>query len=353
LNPSAIFAAVLAASSLFTSLVNSAVKERMASTGAPGVSVAIVRAGRIVYAQGFGVGRLGGRTVDPDTRFEIGSLTKQFTAAAILQLKERRKLSLDDRLAKFVPQFPHAREITLRQLLNQTSGLPDFMTVNHFLHISHSTPGGFSKIERMASGPLHFMPGSHWEYSNTNYIVLGRVVEIASAQPYDTYVRDHVFTPAAMRQSSTIAGERALKRATGYWRGLQMKGALRPAPSTLESWTWSAGDIVSTAGDIARWDIALESGKIISKADFQLMTTPARLSSGKIDDYGFHWWTDPQQGHRLFSGLGDTYGFSSANDIFPDDDIAIIVLENMAVNPDGSSDAAEGIAEAIFKAIQL
>lgn len=329
-----------------------AIQRSIQSTGAIGASVVIVRGGAIVYERSFGKRAGGAGAATRDTRFEIGSLTKQFTAAAILQLKEHGRLRLDDPLSAYVPGFPHAREVTLRQLLSQTSGLPDFMETNHFLHLSHTTAGSVRAVERMASGPLHFAPGSRWEYSNTNYFALGRVIEVASGETYDTYVRVHLFVPAGMTHSATIAQEARIKDlATGYWRGMRGRGPLTPAPSTLQSWTWSAGDIVSTAGDVARWDIALADGRIISRADFGLMTRPAKLTNGKTVDYAFGWWTDPLMGHRLFAGLGDTYGFSSANEVFPDDHLAIIVLENVAVTPRGESDAAGSVAADTFKAL--
>jgi D-alanyl-D-alanine carboxypeptidase len=332
--------------------VSAAIERRMAATGAPGASVAIVQNGNVVYNRGFGVRRIGGRRVDRDTRFEIGSLTKQFTAAAILQLKERRKLSLDDRLSKYIPLFPHAREITLLQLLHQTSGLPDYILTNHFVAISHSSAGSLAKIERMAAGPLHFAPGSRWEYSNTNYFALGRIIESVAGQSYDAYVKKHLFEPAGMQHSAMLDDESSANDlAVGYWRGMHMKGPLKPAPATIESWTSGVGNIISTAGDVARWDVALQHGKIISNADYALMTTPARLANGTLGDYAFHWWTDPLHGHAMLSGLGDTYGMSSCNDVFPHDRLAIVVLENIAQNPDGTFDAAAGLAAAAFDSI--
>lgn len=324
----------------------------MASTQAVGASVAIVQGRQIVYLRAFGKRSVAGPPTDTGTKFEIGSLTKQFTAAAILQLQERAKLSLDDRVAKYLPAFPHASQITLRELLNQTSGLPDFVETNHFLKISQQAQGSFAKIERMAAGPLHFAPGSQWEYSNTNYVVLGRVVEIVSGMRYRDYVRLHLFAPAGMHDSTFLAAEPHLSNvARGYWRGMTGKGPLSPAPAMSESWTSAAGDVVSTAGDIARWDVALQSGRIISPSAYALMTHPATLAGGKTDDYGFHWWTDPYRGRRLLSGLGDTYGESSCNDVFPADHLDVVVLENIAVTPDGRSDAAAGIAQTIFDAL--
>ena len=204
--------ALTAEVALDTSSVTAAIERRAQSTGAPGLAVAIVRNQTLVYVRGFGVRRLGGPLVDTNTRFEIGSLTKQFTAAAVLQLKEQHKLALDDRLAKYVPAFPHADRITLRELLNQVSGLPDFMETNGFLELAQRTPGGFAQIEKLVTGPLHFAPGSQWEYSNTNYIALGRVIEVVSGERYDDYVRRHLFEPAHMQHSATISDEAATDR---------------------------------------------------------------------------------------------------------------------------------------------
>ncbi len=146
-----------------------------------------------------------------------------------------------------------------------------------------------------------------------------------------------------MDQTTTIDREQHVAdMASGYWRGLRNTGPLVPAPKMRASWTWSAGEIVSTVGDLAKWDAALRSGKIISAAGFALMTTPATLTDGKLDDYGFGWWTDPLRGHKHVYHDGDTYGMSSSNNVFPDDDLTIIVLENVG------QDAAAKTAARIF-----
>ncbi len=326
--------------------ITAAVERQLTSSGVPGAQVIVLKHGRIVYERCFGVRRLGGPPVRPATRFEIGSDTKQFTAAAILQLKENGRLRLDDRLAKYVPAFPHAKEITLRELLDQTSGLPDYVLTNHFLHITQTSAGSFERIEHLAAGPLHFTPGSRWEYSNANYVALGRVIEIASGQTYDAYIAAHLFARAGMTQTTTIAHEaQVADMATGYWRGRERKGPFVPAPEIGASWTWAAGEIVSTTADLAKWDRALQSGRIISASDFALMTSPARLKNGKLDDYGFGWWIDPVAGHIDVYHDGDTYGMSSSNNLFPADGIDVIVLENAA------DDAAADTARAIFRAI--
>lgn len=329
------------------SAIDEAVRSTLRDRAIPGAAVAVGPVNGPVYSLGYGVRTIGGAPVDAQTRFEIGSDTKQFTAAAILQLKERRALRLDDRLSKYVPGFPHAGELTIRELLNQTSGLPDYVATNHFLHVIQTTSGSLDAIERLASGPLRFGPGTKWEYSNTNYIALGRVVEVASGLSYDRYLHRYLFEPAGMSNTTTIAHERGLTDvATGYWSGLSRSERLKPAPELGESWTGAAGEIVSTAGDLMKWDRALVGGRIIDRADFQLMTSPARLQDGAIDDYGFGWWIDRVLGLRDVYHDGDTIGMSSSNNLFLDNDLIVVVLANRG------EDSASHVARAIVKAIR-
>jgi CubicO group peptidase (beta-lactamase class C family) len=326
--------------------IEATVDRELSASGVPAAAVAVIRDGAVTYARGFGRRSLGGPYAGVHTHFEIGSDTKQFTAAAILQLKEAGKLALDDRLVKYVPSFPHAGEITLRQLLNQTSGLPDYVATNHFVHITQTSAGSLERIERMIAGPLHFRPGSRWEFSNSHYVALGRIIEIVSHENYDGFVRAHIFAPAHMRESGFIADEKSYSDvAVGYWRGLHGDMPLTRAPEIGESWTTAAGNIVSTAGDLARWDIALENGRIIDRSDLKLMMTPATLSNGSRDDYGFGWWIDPVRGHTDIYHDGDTFGMSSSNNIFPEYHLEIVVLENEAM------DKASHTAQAIFSAL--
>lgn len=321
---------ILLGSLLFPSQqVTAAIKQQLAATQANGAAVAILRHHNLVYSKGFGLADAAAqRPVDAETRFEIGSDTKQFTAAGILQLKERGKLALDDRLSKYAPDFPHAAEVTLRELLNQTTGLPDYLLTNHFIGAIAPTRASYARIVQLCGGSLHFVPGSRWEYSNTNYIALGRVIENVSGETYEGYIRKHLFEPAGMIHSATIADEATLTNLShGYWRGMRNAGTLSPAPA-IGNWAWSAGCIVSTVGDLAKWDLALESGKIISAQDFAVMTSPATLADGTVDDYGFGWWIENISGHRVIDHDGDTYGFSASNYIFEDDDLTVIVLEN-------------------------
>lgn len=301
-----------------------------------GAAVGVVRNGRLVYAKGFGLRDVAAhKPVDAGTQFEIGSVSKQFTAAAILQLKEVKKLALDDALAKYLPSFPHARDVTLRQLLNQVSGMPDYFDVKGAETIFSSAPGGIEKVAAYAKGPLHFKPGTQWQYSNTNYYVLGRVIEIVSRRSYQAYVREQLFAPAGMSHSDFVSNESKLSDfATGYWRGPDQKGRTRPAPPILESWAGGAGAIVSTVGDVAAWDTALARGKIVTRDDYVLMSTPFRLSNGGSTAYGMGLGIDELDGHERVWHNGETNGAVAMNATYPRDDVAIIVVENsLGVDP--------------------
>lgn len=325
----------------------------MRAQGVPGLEIAVVDGGRIVTDAAYGVRNVDTQQpVDVHTRFEIGSITKQFTAAAILQLKERGRLSLDDRLGKYVPQYVQGRAITLRQLLMQVSGIPNYTETRAFgklitergTTVVLTRSGNFDAILAMiAHLPLHFKPGTKWEYSNTNYIMLGRVVEIASGMPWSEYVRTHIFVPAGMTESSFMEDEPHLTdMAVGY----------SPFPHALHltasfnGWASSAGTIVSTARDLARWDLALFGGKLVSAADLRLMVTPGLLPAmGVHSHYAFGWVVDRYDGQERIWHNGGTLGFSAANHYYPEQHEFIIVLTN------DRAGGADDIADATFDAL--
>jgi D-alanyl-D-alanine carboxypeptidase len=295
-----------------------------------GAAIGIVHDGHLIYVKTFGDRNIAdNKPVDADTRFEIGSVTKQFTAAAILQLQEQGKLSIDDRLAKYLPSFPHASEITLRQLLNQVSGLPNYTEMPDIATQMSTVPDAATKIAAYVTGPLHFTPGTKWEYSNTNYWVLGHIVATVSGMSWEDYVRTHIFTPAGMLHSGFVSDEPTFTDfATPYWAGPKNDGPLEPAPVMLEAWPGGAGAIVSTVGDLAAWDTALASGRIVSHDDYALMSAPAHLVDGKLTNYGMGLAADEHEGHQRVAHGGGTNGSVTSNSTYPDDKLNIIVLEN-------------------------
>jgi len=326
-------------------VVSNTIMRGLASQGIPGAGVAIVRDRRVIFEKGYGFRNVAARLpVDVNTRFEIGSVTKQFTAAAILQLEESGKLSLDERLGKYIPQYAAARDITIRQLLWQTSGIPNFMDFDKFEHLSTTHQGSFDAVLALVKNePLQFRAGTRWRYSNTNYSLLARVVEIASRIPWQRYVREHIFEPAGMTHSTFDDREgQVADMAAGYFADALGKVTMSPS---MGLWARGNGDIVSTAGDLARWDDAFFGGRIVSPAHVLLATTPGRLRDGSATGYGFGWGIDQHDGQRRISHNGRTNGFTAMNASFPELHERIIVLVN---NADGD---AQTLADHVFAAL--
>jgi D-alanyl-D-alanine carboxypeptidase len=322
----------------------------MKGMNVPGAQIVVVDRGKVVIDAAFGVKNLQSRApVDVHTRFEIGSITKQFTAAAILQLKEHGKLSLDDKLGKYVPQYARGRDITLRQMLLQISGIPNYTDSKAFGALIQkrngvmtlTKPGSVGGVIAMIAGKkLDFTPGTKWEYSNSNYYLLGRVVEVASGMPWRAYIAKNVFERAGMAESSFMENEAATPdMATGYTYDKKLR--LIPG-SSFNGWAGGAGTIVSTASDLAKWDAALFAGEIISPADVELMTSPGTLPAlDKNSHYAFGWVIDTFDGRPRIWHNGGTMGFNSSNQIYPEDGQTVIVLTNSPI-------AADDLAQKTF-----
>jgi CubicO group peptidase (beta-lactamase class C family) len=307
--------------------VDAVAKRLIASKRVPGLAVAVERHG-VVVEEAYGYADVAKKVpVTTDTRFEIGSVTKQFTAACVLQLADAGKLSLDDRLGKYVSDYFVGRGVTVRQLLEQTSGIPEYLDGADVVEAASTQPATYATIlDRVSAKPLDFPPGTRWEYSNTNYILLGRIIEFVAREKYETYVREHVCEPAGMTQSGFIDDEATLPAmARGYSATVT---GVAPAPALREDWAQAAGGIVSTVGDVVKWDDALLAGKIVPPADVTLMGSDARLIDGSPTHYGFGWLVDDVGGHPHVWHNGGTFGFHAVNATFPSDDETIVMLGN-------------------------
>lgn len=327
--------------------IDATVTKTLSTSRVPGMSISISRDGTIVYSNAFGYANLARHTpATVQTHYEIGSITKQFTATAILQLKEAGKLSLDDTIGKWIPEYRIGSKITIRELLQQTTGIPDYTEANGFEKIAGTKKPSFGAMLALVAGkPLEFTPGSRFTYSNTNYIILGEILERASHTPWETYVRTHLFTPAGMTSSGFIDDEASLQpMATGYT--VDKKG-VKVAPPLLSGWAWSAGAIVSTVDDMQNWDSALLRGKLINQTDLAAMFSPGKPAWGKDAWYAYGWVVDSADGHKRIWHNGGTFGFLSANMLFPKDRVAIVALQN------GISMAApESTAMRVFEAME-
>jgi D-alanyl-D-alanine carboxypeptidase len=312
----------------------------------PGAAVMVIRDGHISYTRAFGLRNLRHRVpVRTDTFFEIGSITKQFTAACILQLQEKGKLKIDRPLSDYLPDAPHAREVTLRQLLTHTGGLRDYLDgpPTEVARLAARPVAYRDLIARVAKLPLDFPPGSKWSYSNTGYLLLGKVIEKVSGESYEDYLLSHILRPLRMRDTYTTADEGRLPRmATGYWH---VNGRLERAPVIDPSWGTSAGFLVSTLGDLAKWDAALRGGKVVSDASYREMTTAFMTSKNGSANYGFGLFVDSAYGQPRIGHTGGSQGFTTADEYFPRQGARIIAFTNLG---DSTPEPGEALTNVVF-----
>src|SRR5437868_3756382 len=228
----------------------------LTKSGVPSASVAVVKDGRIAYVKAYGDARLEAHTpAAPEMRYSIGSISKQFTATAILLLQEQGKLSLDDKVSKYIPDLTRANEVTIRQLLSHTSGYQDYWPQDYVPPFMLTTVTAKNILDRWARIPLDFDPGTKWQYSNTNFVIAGLIVEKASGMKFLDFLTKNIFTPLQMKSVMNIDQETLTQTdATGYLR--YALGPPRIAPKEGKGWLFAAGELAMPTGDLAKWDIA-------------------------------------------------------------------------------------------------
>ncbi len=258
--------------------IDSAAVAVLAGTGAPSASVAIVRGGEIVYEQAYGLGRIG-TPAESAMRYAIGSVSKQFTATAILLLAEEGKLSLDDKVARWFPKLTRANEVTIRQLLSMTSGYQDFWPQDYVFTAMQVGTTADAIMQRWASQALDFDPGTAWQYSNTNYTIAGAIVERVAGVPFMEFLKQRIFNRLGMKSVADFdAGPLQQTDAGAYLRnGI---GPLREAPKEGPRWLFAAGQLAMTAHDLATWDLSVIKQTVLQ----------AGLLSGAADDDPARQW---------------------------------------------------------------
>jgi D-alanyl-D-alanine carboxypeptidase len=317
--------------------VDKIAREVLARTGVPSASIAIVKDNQIAYLQAYGDARLEPRmAARPDMRYSIGSVSKQFTATAILMLAEQGKLSLDDPVGKFLPDLTRANEVTIRELLSHTSGYQDYWPQDYAPPFMLHDVTARDILDRWARKPLDFDPGTKWQYSNTNFVIAGLVAEKASGTPLLQFLSDRIFTPLGMKSVMNIDQNRLTETdATGYFR--YALGPLRPAPKEGKGWLFAAGELAMPPQDLARWNIGMIEQRLLKPESYREMQTEIRLKNGEGTKYALGLDVGNILGHRMVAHSGEVSGFTSQNIVFPDDKAAITVL----TNEDASSAAGE------------
>ncbi len=311
-------------------------RQVLESTGVPSASVAVVKDGTLAYAHAYGNARLEPATpATAEMRYKIGSISKQFTATAILMLAEQGKLSLDDPVSRFVPDLTRANEVTIRQLLSHTSGYQDYWPQDYVPPFMLTPITADEILTRWARKPLDFDPGTKWQYSNTNYVIAGVIVEKASGMPLLRFLSSHIFEPLGMQSVVNIDQDHlADTDPTGYMRyGL---GPLRPAPREGKGWLFAAGELAMLVADLAKWDVAMMNQRLLKPSSYQEMQKDVLLKNGTGTSYALGVFVRNQAGHRLVEHSGEVSGFTAENMVFPEERVAVIVLTNQdAVNSSG------------------
>jgi CubicO group peptidase (beta-lactamase class C family) len=306
------------------SAIDTAAEKALKTTGVPAASIAIVRDGQIVYTHAYGTQRAGvpART---EARYKIASISKQFTAAALLLLAEDGKLSLDDPVSKYLPDLTRAHEVKLRQLLSHTSGYRDFWPQDFpFVDMEQPTTPAHI-LDKWARTPLDFDPGARWQYSNTGYVIAGQIVEKVAGQPLFDFLKTRMFDRLGMHP---VAQDTGMTDADppGYHR--YALGPVLIEQQSAPGWLYAAGDLAMTASDLARWDISVIDQSLMKPASYKDQQTEVLLTSGAGTNYGLGVVVDIKKGHRRISHGGEAVGYLSENRIYPDDRAAIVVLDN-------------------------
>ena len=323
--------------------IDKVASDALAKTGVPSASVAVVRDGQIAYLHAYGHARLDPETpAKPEMRYSIGSISKQFTAAAILLLQEDGKLSLDDKVGKFVPNLTRANEVTIRQLLSHTSGYQDYWPQDYVMPMMLHPVTAEKILDTWGRKPLDFEPGTKWQYSNTNYVIAGVIVEKISGEPLLQFLQQKIFAPLNMKSvADTDKTKLGDTDPTGYLR--YALGPPRPAPREGSGWLFAAGELAMPVEDLAKWDISIINQNLMKPASYQEFETEVLLKNGLGTRYGLGVDVRSELGHRSLSHSGEVSGFTSDNLVFPDERVAVIVLTNQ--DAAGASEAiATGIA---------
>jgi len=326
--------------------IDSAALAVLSATGAPGASIAVVRGGQIVYEHAYGIGRDSG-AAKPSMRYAIGSVSKQFTATAVLLLAEEGKLSLSDRVSKWFPRLTRANEITLTQLLSMTSGYQDYWPQDYVFPDMQRPATAQTIMQRWAQKPLDFDPGTKWQYSNTNYVIAAAIVERVAGMPFMDFLRQRVFTRLNMTSVADFdAGPLQVQDAAPYLRNAL--GPFRAAPKEAKGWLFGAGQLAMTAHDLALWNIGVIKQSVLRPGSYRQQQTEVVLQNGTGTGYGLGVGIGTPGGHRNIGHGGAVSGYTTANRIYPDDSAAIVVFTN--IYP-GAAGAAGQIAQRIANII--
>lgn len=325
--------------------IEAAVTGILRTQDVPSAVVGIVRQGEVVYAKAFGDAQLTPRVpATTEMPYGIGSVSKQFTAAAVMVLVERGKLRLDDPVATWFPELKHAQQVTLRQLLNHVSGYSDYYTEDFLTPELAAATDPYALVKRWTDKPLDFQPGTKWQYSNTNYVLASLIVQKVAGVPFFQFLSEHVLAPAGLLGVVNLDGPDVPPVPKNYAHFAM--GPARETPREGKGTLAGAGQLAMPIGQLALWDtVVLHRSKVLQPASWQVLQAEASLPDGTATGYGMGYFLAAHDGLRTIGHSGGLNGFTTLNNLYPDRDAAIAVV----VNGDGGSGAIlHAVEEIVF-----
>jgi CubicO group peptidase (beta-lactamase class C family) len=290
--------------------------------------VIVVKDAKIIFRKGQGMANLEfGVPIEPDMVFRLGSITKQFTAVAILMLAEQGKLALDDSISKFLPDYPtHGHLITVEHLLTHTSGIKSYTNMPEWPSLWRKDFTVQELIDFFKYQPMEFAPGKRWAYNNSGYMLLGAIIEKVSGRSYEQFIQQSIFEPLGMKQSYYDSPSRVIpRRAAGYDKSAE--GFTNAAYLSMTQ-PYAAGALASTVDDLAIWDSALYTEQLLKHETLQRAHISHRLADGSSTAYGYGWGISEYAGHRLIEHAGGIHGFRTHAIRMPDDRVFVAILSN-------------------------
>ena len=299
--------------------------------GEPGAAVIIRKDGATVFRKGYGLADLElGVPVEPDMIFRLGSITKQFTAVAILMLAQEGQLGLQDEITKFLPDYPtQGRRITVEHLLTHASGIQSYTDLAEWLPLWRKDFAVPELIDLFKDKPMQFEPGERWAYNNSGYILLGTIIEKVSGKTYEEFLEERIFKPLGMKHSFYGSAERIIpRRIPGYQKGRE---GFVNAPYLSMTQPYAAGSLLSNVDDLAVWSEAVFSEKLVGRKWLDKAFTPFRLKDGESSGYGYGWFIADYEARPTIEHGGGINGFTTYEIAFPRDNLYVAILTNSAI----------------------
>jgi D-alanyl-D-alanine carboxypeptidase len=326
----AVLVLAAAAGSARADAVDDFLKAEMSKRHIPGLSVVVVRDGKAIKTKGYGLANVEtGTRATPDTVYELASVTKPFTAVAVMMLVEEGKVGLEESVLTYLPDLPEAwKPVTVRHLLNHTSGIRSYTSMPAFLANLRKDYTQAELIRLVGEFPLGFQPGERFVYNNTGYFLLGMLIEKVSGKSYEGFLKERIFQPLGMNATRLNSRRDVIpNRAAGYdWSQSRLRNAEYVSPTQ----PFAAGALVSSVRDMAKWDAALNGEKLLKRSTLEQMWQPTLLANGKTHNYGLGWAVYDYQGQRVIGHGGGIPGFSTYVARFPQHKLTVTLLSNLS-----------------------